>query len=74
MPIQVTELNHLSLRDFRELFTSLHVPGIETMRGIFQATFVGPSWLRTVAKPALAITGLGGWWGKEFMASAVPNK
>ena len=37
------------------------------MKGFYHAEFTGPAWLRTIAPPGLAIGGLGGWWGKEFM-------
>jgi hypothetical protein len=66
MPVNPVELNRMSLRQFRELFTSLTVPDQTSIRSLYRASFVGPAWLRTSANPALAITGLGGWWGKEF--------
>ena len=64
--MQINELNQMSIKSFRELFTSLVVPDASSLRGNYRASFVGPVWLRTSANPALAITGLGGWWGKEF--------
>ena len=64
--VKVMELNSLSLKQFRNLFVSLPVPDMTSIRGVYRATFVGPSWLRTSAGPALALSGLGGWWGKEF--------
>ena len=64
--MQVAELNQMNLKSFRELFTSLIVPDVISLRGTYRASFVGPAWLRTSANPALAMTGLGGWWGKEF--------
>jgi hypothetical protein len=64
--MQVAELNQMNLKSFRELFTSLIVPDVISLRGTYRASFVGPAWLRTSANPALVITGLGGWWGKEF--------
>ena len=64
--MQIAELNQMPLGKFRGLFNSLVVPDPESLRGTYRASFVGPAWLRTSANPALAITGLGGWWGKEF--------
>ena len=58
--------NSLTLNQFRELFTSLPIPDANSIRGIYRATFVGPGWWRASSGPMLAITGLGGWWGKEF--------
>lgn len=62
----IAELNRMPLGYFRALFASLPVPSADELRGTYRAAFVGPGWLRASAAPALAITGLGGWWGKEF--------
>lgn len=66
--MQSVDLDHLSLRNFKELFATLIVPDALSMIGQYRAAFVGPAWLRALAAPALALTGLGGWWGKEFHA------
>jgi hypothetical protein len=60
------DTNSLSLKQFRDLFASLPVPELASIRGVYRAVFVGPGWLRASAGPALALSGLGGWWGKEF--------
>ena len=62
----MTDYNSLTLKKFRNLFISLPVPEATSIRGVYRASFVGPSWLRSSAGPALVISGLGGWWGKEF--------
>jgi hypothetical protein len=36
------------------------------MQGLHRGIFVGPAWLLPLWPPTLAITGLGGWWGKEI--------
>ena len=59
-------LNRRGLRSFRKLFLTLPLPEDGGLTGIFRAEFVGPSWLRATAPPALALGGLGGWWGKQF--------
>ncbi len=64
--MQVAEFDQMALGKFRGVFASLVVPDPASLRGTYQAAFVGPAWLRTSANPALVITGLGGWWGKEF--------
>lgn len=66
--MQVDELNQMSLKQFRGLFSSLVIPESESLRGNYRASFVGPVWLRISANPALVMSGLGGWWGKEFHA------
>ena len=62
----MTDYNSLTLKKFRNLFISLPVPETTSIRGVYRASFVGPSWLRSSAGPALVISGLGGWRGKEF--------
>ncbi len=69
MPIQIDELNRLPFRQFRSLFASLAISGVDTLPGTYRAAFVGPAWLRTSAGPALSVSGLGGWWGKEFFTN-----
>lgn len=64
----MTDYNSLSLKQFRDLFVSLPAPEPASIRGVYRAAFVGPGWLRTSAGPALVLSGLGGWWGKEFSA------
>ena len=64
--MNIDELNQLALKKFRGLFSTLEVPDPASIRGTFRAAFVGPKWLRTAAGPALLLSGLGGWWGKEF--------
>jgi hypothetical protein len=66
MVTQIEQLNQLTLLEFPELFASLKSPGAESLHGLYQGVFVGPAWIRRLAVPLLAATGLGGWWGKEF--------
>lgn len=66
MPPISQDLNRLPLGRFPALFASLPVPVAQSLTGVYRAAFVGPAWLRAAAAPALAITGLGGWWGKQF--------
>ena len=68
-PLTISQLElHGRLASFRGLFSSLSAPDPNLLRGIYQAEFVGPLWLRLSAGPALALGGLRGWWGKEFAA------
>ena len=62
----LSNLNHLPLNGFPELFHALTPPAMDEMHGRFRADFVGPAWLRRIAPPGLAPLGLGGWWGKTF--------
>jgi len=60
------DYNSLSLKQTCDLFTTLPAPEIDSLRGVYRASFVGSAWQRASVRPALALTGLGGWWGKEF--------
>jgi hypothetical protein len=64
--IQEESLTKGSLASFRTLFSSLTLPDLTALRGVYQSAFVGPLWLRTIAGPGLYPLGLGGWWGKQF--------
>jgi hypothetical protein len=66
--VESLELNQLPFGRFRSLFAGLPIPEPGSILGTYQAAFVGPGWLRTSAGPALDMSGLGGWWGKEFFA------
>ena len=64
--MEISELNRYPLHKFRELFSASHSPERTSIYGRYRAAFVGPGWLRKAAGPALVVSGLGGWWGKEF--------
>jgi hypothetical protein len=59
-------MNLNSLGGLREWFGTLEPPDPHALRGVYQAEFVGPAWLRRMAGPTLGMAGLKGWWGKVF--------
>jgi len=63
---QLEQLNRLALFEFPEYFSSLPVPRIDSLQGVYKGSFVGPSWLRGLAVPLLVITRMGKWLGKDF--------
>jgi hypothetical protein len=64
--MEISELNQYSLRRFHRLFASLAIPETDRLAGRYRGVFVGPGWVRALAAPALIISGLGGWWGKDI--------
>ena len=64
--MDLPDLNRKPLSAFKPIFASLQSPLVGQVKGIYQAEFTGPGWLRAVAPPGLALLGLGGWQGKEF--------
>jgi hypothetical protein len=69
MVTHISQLNQLSVSSIRKLFKTLDPPDAAALHGLHRGRFVGPGWLRTSAGPLLALTGLGGWWRKEFSAT-----
>ena len=55
-----------SSRTLPRAFESLEPPDLDTLVGTNRAEYVGPAWLRRLAGPALGLTVLRGWWGKDF--------
>lgn len=66
MTCSIESLNQMSLVAIHRLFANLDPPEISSLTGLFRGIFVGPGWLRPLWGPLLAVTGLGGWWGKEI--------
>ena len=63
---EVEQLNHLSLLEFPDYFSSLDAPQTSTMKGLYKGSFVGPAWLRALVGPLLVITRMGKWLGKDI--------
>jgi hypothetical protein len=49
-----------SIAALRRVFTTLPAPSVDSRRGSYRATFIGPLWLRTLGGPSVAIGGLPG--------------
>jgi hypothetical protein len=62
----LSQLNQTSLGTLRGLFSSLEIPAIDSIAGTYRGSFAGPRWTRVAIRPALWLTGLGRWWGKEL--------
>lgn len=60
-------LSHASLKQLRQLFQQLSPPPLSIRTGFYQASFIGPAWLRACAEPSVALCGLPGWQGKRFL-------
>jgi len=67
----ISELNSLSLSKIGKLFYTLSPIDVSELNALYRAEFIGPLWLRITAGPALSLTGLRGWWGKEFVESTI---
>lgn len=64
--MDISRLNQTSLEALRGLFSSLEIPAIDSIAGTYRGSFAGPRWTRAAVRPALWLTGLGRWWGKEL--------
>ena len=64
--MDISRLNQSSLEALRGLFSSLEIPAIDSIAGTYRGSFAGPRLTRVAVRPALWVTGLGKWWGKEL--------
>lgn len=60
-------LSTSSLSQIRQVFEGLEPAPAHMRVGFFQASFIGPIWLRATAGPSIALSGLPGWRGKRFL-------
>jgi hypothetical protein len=64
--MDISRLNQTSLGALHGLFSSLEIPAIDSIAGTYRGSFTGPRWTRVAVRPALWVTGLGRWCGKEL--------
>jgi hypothetical protein len=64
----IAELDKLPMRDFSRLYGEMAVGDAAVPKGVYKGTYVGPAWLKAIAPPSMVVSGLGGWWGKDFIA------
>lgn len=65
--MDLTALEKASLQTIKNEFKRLG-PVPESLRvGFFNASFIGPWWLRLSAMPSIRLSGLPGWQGKLFL-------
>lgn len=55
-----------SIGSLRRAFEAMEPPDRDTLVGTYRGEYVGPGWFRALAGPALGLTVLRGWWGKDF--------
>lgn len=55
-----------SLTDISDAFRSAAEPALGILVGRFRASMAGPLWMRLPAPTVVRLTGMPGWWGKEF--------
>lgn len=59
-----------SLSEIKQIFCELESSRQSIPPAFYRAYFIGPWWLRAMAKPSIALGGLKGWQGKEFISEA----
>ncbi len=58
------------MRACRTAFGAAGDPMLDLLLGRLRATAVGPAWVPIATPAFLALTGMPGWWGKEFASDA----
>ena len=59
-------LHGLGLRQLYTCYGGLPAVPSSSRQGAWRAVFIGPWWLRLSAAPAIALSGMPGWFGKRF--------
>jgi hypothetical protein len=59
-------LHGLGLRQLYTSYGDLSAVPAARRQGDWRAVFIGPWWLRLLAAPAIAVSGMPGWFGKRF--------
>lgn len=65
-----SEIRKQSIAKLKALFSTLQAPNADMRSGFYRAEFIGPWWLRLTARPSVALSGLPGWQGKQFLSNA----
>ena len=68
MTAWIEQFNTLSFSEFPDFFSRLQHDDSTRPDGFFKATFIGPGWLRRLSPLTLSLSGMHGWWGKQFMS------
>ncbi len=58
-----------SIAKLKALFSTLQAPATDMCSGFYRAEFIGPWWLRVSGRPSVAMSGLPGWQGKQFLSN-----
>ena len=58
-----------SLARYSALYKTLPQVSDDQFSGRYHASFLGPWWLRKSAGPSIALAGMSGWFGKEFLSA-----
>jgi hypothetical protein len=64
------DLRTQSVSKLKALFSTLQAPATDMCSGFYRAEFIGPWWLRFSGRPSVALSGLPGWQGKQFLSDA----
>ncbi len=63
------EFRTQSIAKLKALFSTLQAPAADMCSGFYRAEFIGPWWLRVTGRPSVAMSGLPGWQGKQFLSA-----
>lgn len=68
----MSELALSGLKNLHTTFAAAPEPTLEDLLGRHEAEYAGPRWIRAVGPTTMRMTGMAGWWGKEFAVGTDP--
>lgn len=64
---QPIPIHRLSIRKLKQIFREARPVEARELSGFYPGTPAGPWWFRLNSGPTLALSGFGGWLGKQFL-------
>jgi len=62
-------VSHLSIGKLKQVFRDARSVDANELTGFYPGQPAGPWWFRANSGPTLALTGFGGWLGKQFLGN-----
>lgn len=62
-----SNLSNRSIGQLKQAFSASRSVGVNELSGFYRGEPAGPWWFRLNSGPTLAMTGFGGWLGKQFL-------
>lgn len=64
-----SRVSQLSIGKLKQVFRAASPVNAQELTGFYPGLPAGPWWFRLNSKPTMALTGFGGWLGKQFLGN-----